>query len=146
MSEQIKWIINRSIEDIEYLRTPKLDIGRLESKIGALNYEDLNRISNNLVNFIEFAKQNGYFASDSELRTNWVESDIPYFEDINDIRTLATQFKKLYNVESDIVYFTETLDFKQMNTIERIFFKSLQYNNNVGNLKIYCDEYECGEV
>lgn len=140
-----KWILNRKIEDIELLRDQTLDTGRLDAQIGALNFEDLNRISANLIDFKEKLLSNAYFTKMSGLKLNWTMSDIPYLEDINSIRLIALIVKNIFNISDyNSISMSNTLNFTEMNDIERLFFNTYAYNNNIKQQEWYCNIIECG--
>lgn len=76
-------ITDRQQSDIEYARTHQNDL--VNKNKGAWNYTDANRVCNNLKYAAEYMYDQGFLSQPYEMsvKTNWVETDIITYEQLN---------------------------------------------------------------
>ena len=76
-------IMDRTPEDVLYARMYQNDL--VNKNKGAWNYTDLNRICNNLKYAAEYMYNNGFLSQpySMQVKTNWTETDIITYEQIN---------------------------------------------------------------
>ena len=76
-------ITNRKHADVEYARTHQNDL--VNKNIGAWNYTDANRVCNNLKYAAEYMYDQGFLSEpySMSIKTNWTESDIITYEQLN---------------------------------------------------------------
>lgn len=142
--DRLKWIVDRSIEDIRYITQPQLDVGKLDAHKGCLNYTDLNRISSNIFKIHNVVSKYGYFADVNLLKTYWVVEDIPYLEDINVIRDISNNYNSMFQIYTDGILYTNTLTFKDLNKIEKILLSIKTVIKKINEQKLYCNDVLCG--
>lgn len=141
MVDEISCIFDRTLEDVIYA----FDNQTLVSK-GALNYEDLNRIEGN-IDIIVFALSTiGYYLR-LDVKTNWEETDIPTYVEMNrirnNIRKLIIKFVEIgiFPQVEDLYY----LDYTEVNNWERILCQLFMGYKNYLETIIYCGTRYCGE-
>lgn len=115
-------ITNRTYADVEYARSHQND---LEHKnIGAWNYTDINRICNNLKYAAEHMYEVGFLLEpySMQLKTDWKETDIITFEQLNDMIINNMNNLKTYS-RADLYWYNITsianMDYSLANWIER---------------------------
>lgn len=141
MVDEISCIFDRTLEDVIYA----FDNQTLVSK-GALNYEDLNRIEGN-IDIIVFALSTiGYYLR-LDIKTDWEETDIPTYVEMNrirnNIRKLIIKFVEIgiFPQVEDLYY----LDYAEVNNWERILCQLFMGYKNYLETIIYCGTRYCGE-
>lgn len=112
---------------------------------GALNYQDLNRIENNMFIIINLLKPLGehfYF----DLKYNWVETDRLKFVDANRIRNnVYVMNNSFYNSSIQPISQRNRLNFQEVNLWETYISECNQSINKIENSYRYCGELICGE-
>lgn len=142
--DRLQWIVDRSIEDIRYITQPQLDVGRLDAHKGCLNYTDLNRISTNMIKIHNIVSKFGYFNDINNLNTQWSIQDIPYLEDINIIRDISNNYNSMFKIYTEKILYNNTLDFKELNKIEKILISIKNVLNRITSQQLYCNDIICG--
>lgn len=142
--DNLLWIIDRTAEDIKYISNPLLDVGKIEAHKGAFNYQDMNRISVNLKIIADTLEELGYFVRADNLRNNWRVTDIPYFEDIEEIRGASNIYRNIFKMGIPIVLTRDTIDYIDLNRIEEILSEVNQYFKNIKKQQIYTGDAICG--
>lgn len=76
-------IMDRKREDVEYAKTHQNDL--INKNKGAWNYTDANRVCNNLKYAAEYMLNQGFLSEPYpiQVKTDWVESDIITYEQLN---------------------------------------------------------------
>ena len=112
---------------------------------GALNYQDLNRIENNMFIIINLLKPLGeHFYLD--LKYDWIESDILKFVDANRIRNnVYIMNNSFYNNSIQPISERNRLDFPEVNLWETYVSECNQSIDKIENSYRYCGELICGE-
>ena len=90
-------ITNRTRADVEYARTHQNDL--VNKNIGAWNYTDANRVCNNLKYAAEYMLNQGFLPEpySAQIKTNWTESDIITYEQINNMIVYNMNNLKTYS-------------------------------------------------
>lgn len=112
---------------------------------GSLNFQDLNRIENNMFIIINLLKPLGeHFYLD--LKYDWIESDILKFVDANRIRNnVYIMNKSFYNSLIQPISERNRLDFPEVNLWETYVSECNQSISKIENSYRYCGELICGE-
>ena len=112
---------------------------------GALNYQDLNRIENNMFIVINLLKPLGeHFYLD--LKYDWVEKDILKLIDANRIRNnVYILNNSFYNNSIQPITKRDRLDYIEVNLWETYISECNQSINKIENSYRYCGELICGE-
>lgn len=112
---------------------------------GALNYQDLNRIENNMFVVINLLKPLGeHFYLD--LKYDWVETDILKLIDANRIRNnVYILNNSFYNNSIQPITKRDRLDYIEVNLWETYISECNQSINKIENSYRYCGELICGE-
>ena len=153
-------IYDRKQSDVDLLKTLKNKINQLywESLTvlekenwfigkGAIKYTDLNRIENNSLYLKEQLEQYGYLAT-VDVKLDWEMTDFLKLEDINRIKqNVINLIDGYYSLPwSPVISLVPTtLDFEQVNEIEKMLF-DLDYilNNMIDGFR-YCGTFVCGQ-
>ena len=112
---------------------------------GSLNYQDLNRIENNMFVIINLLKPLGeHFYLD--LKYDWIESDILKFVDANRMRNnVYVMNNSFYNSSIQPISERNRLDFPEVNLWETYVSECNQSIDKIENSYRYCGELICGE-
>ena len=112
---------------------------------GSLNYQDLNRIENNMFIVINLLKPLGeHFYLD--LKYDWVEKDILKLIDANRIRNnVYILNNSFYNNSIQPITKRDRLDYIEVNLWETYISECNQSINKIENSYRYCGELICGE-
>lgn len=141
------WVVDRTFEDVRFVAQDTLDTGKLPPHKGALNYQDLNRIYNNLKVLSKYLELLGNIINLDLVKTNWQMEDLPYLEDINDLRDTINYLKKTFKIGSDYgqIRYWDTLNFEDVNLLERFGQLIGQLIIQTMEQQLYCGEFFCGE-
>lgn len=144
--KRLVWITDRTLNDVKAISSKKIDVGKEPINKGTLNYEDLNRINNNLKKIDVYLKQSGYFTKIQNTKSNYTMSDIPWLEDINEWRQVIIDTRKMFGLQKylDEIRLYETLDYIDMNTIEESCKQIGQMILNLQEQQLYCGDVITG--
>lgn len=138
------FIYDRTYQDVTYAYNNQDSTQLLK---GALNWQDLNRIENNILDTMNDFNNVGYVII-LDCKIDWVESDIPDLVQITRIRDnvnkLVIKFLSLNHVP--YVVKTEYLNYIQLNTLEKNLKLLRDCLNIYGEQNLYCGTLFCGEV
>ena len=165
--EQI--IYDRTQADVDYAR---LNPDSKEYLKGTLNYVDLNRIERN---YLELQGKLALIGKDTEINPvktfvtllysemtqnydyyqnmtyeellnedKWIMTDFIFIEYINQIRRNVEEIKKAINSNEPIEY-TSSLDYKQLNSLEKILYEATIFVQNQMKSFQYAGTFYCGE-
>lgn len=165
--EQI--IYDRTQADVDYAR---LNPDSKEYLKGTLNYVDLNRIERN---YLELQGKLALIGKDTEINPvktfvtllysemtqnydyyqnmtyeellnedKWIMTDFIFIEYINQIRRNVEEIKKAINSNEPIEY-TSSLDYKQLNALEKILYEATIFVQNQMKSFQYAGTFYCGE-
>lgn len=165
--EQI--IYDRTQADVDYAR---LNPDSKEYLKGTLNYVDLNRIERN---YLELQEKLALIGKDTEINPvktfvtllysemtqnydyyqnmtyeellnedKWIMTDFIFIEYINQIRRNVEEIKKAINSNEPIEY-TSSLDYKQLNALEKILYEATIFVQNQMKSFQYAGTFYCGE-
>lgn len=165
--EQI--IYDRTQADVDYAR---LNPDSKEYLKGTLNYVDLNRIERN---YLELQEKLALIGKDTEINPvktfvtllysemtqnydyyqnmtyeellnedKWIMTDFIFIEYINQIRRNVEEIKKAINSNEPIEY-TSSLDYKQLNSLEKILYEATIFVQNQMKSFQYAGTFYCGE-
>lgn len=137
-------IYDRKQSDVDYAKAHPDSTEYLK---GALNFTDLTRIERNCLEIqrkldlllgkkitINPVKPNGI----------WQMTDLIFMKDINQIRTNIEQIKNIINSTEQIEY-TNSLDYKQLNILEKIIYEATVYIFEKTKEFQYVGTFYCGE-
>lgn len=168
----MKFIYDRTQADVDYA---KQNPDSKEFLKGALNYTDLDRIEQNYINLankLELIGKNvtinpvkSYIATlYQELLDNystyadipdvtyeellnedkWKMTDLIFLDYINQIRDNVKAFKEALNIKDTIEY-TNSLNYKQLNILEKILYEVYIYIEESMKTFEYSGTFYCGE-
>lgn len=141
MVDEISCIFDRTLEDVTYAFNNQTLVSK-----GALNYEDLNRIEGN-IDIIVFALSTIGYHLRLDIKTDWEETDIPTYVEMNrirnNIRKLIIKFVEIgiFPQVEDLYY----LDYTEVNNWERILCQLFMGYKNYLETIIHCGTRYCGE-
>lgn len=115
-------VYDRTANDVAYVFTHQGSDAELK---GALNVSDLNRIENNT----EWLKQqlliHGYHTDEMNIKTNWLNTDFIYLDDIDRIRQNVIELVDAYYdliASPTIMLGEEPLIHTHINDVEKVIF------------------------
>lgn len=114
-------IMDRTNEDVEYARTHQNDL--VHKHKGAFNYTDMNRICNNLKYAAEYMYDQGFLSQpyQMQIKTNWKESDIVTYNQINSMIVVHMNNLKTYargDLEWNYIPSIANVDYVLLNRLE----------------------------
>ena len=115
-------IMNRTYADVIYAKQHQNDL--INKNIGAWNYTDLNRICNNLKYAAEYMYDQGFLNQpySIQVKTNWVETDIITYEQLNSMVINNMNNLKTYS-RTDLEWYPissiTNMDYMTANWIEK---------------------------
>lgn len=115
-------ITNRKYADVEYAKTHQNDL--VNKNIGAWNYTDANRVCNNLKYAAEYMYDQGFLPEPyaMQIKTNWTESDIITYEQLNTMIVRNMNNLKTYSrpdLEWHYIASIANMDYAVANWIEQ---------------------------
>lgn len=139
------WITDRTLDDVRFIAQDTLDTGKMQAHKGALNYQDLNRIYSNIKVLLKHLENIGnYIVMEDTVKTTWVVTDLPYLEDIDDLRNLMKTIKDLLNLQTNQIRYWETLNYEDMNILESVGKLCGQMIINIYTQVLYTNDVICG--
>lgn len=165
----MEFIYDRTQQDVDFA---KKNPSNKEYLKGALNYIDLNRIERNYLDLAEKLQVIGKNVTLTPVKTfiatlynelienysyyadmtyeellnedDWKMTDLIFIEYINQIRENVKILKEKLNINENIE-FTNTLDYKQLNVLEKILFEVYENVEKATKAFKYSGTFYCGE-
>lgn len=140
------WITDRTIDDVKFISQHTIDVALLPHHKGALNYTDLNRINSNFIKINKYLKTYGYNTRVGTNKTIWRVEDLPYLEEINKFREIVVEVKDMLGIGNELgqIRFWETLNYEDVNLIERMIQYIGELVQNIEKQTLWCGEIVCG--
>lgn len=144
--DNLPWITDRTIEDVKFISQDTVDVGVLPHHKGALNYTDLNRINENFIVIGKLLEKYGYNTRIGTNKTIWKLEDLPYLEDINELRSILVETRNMLGVGDELgqIRFWDTLNYEDVNLIEKTMRLIGDLIQNVEKQGLWCGEVICG--
>ena len=114
---------------------------------GALNYVDLNRVEGNCVYLQERLQSYGYMAS-VNVKLDWTVEDFFRLADLNRIKQNVLNLAEVYYTlptTPTITLLPLTLNYTQLNDIEKFIFDLNVILERMIDSFIYCGTFNCGQ-
>lgn len=140
------WITDRDIADVKFISQDTVDVALLPHHKGALNYTDLNRINSNFIVIGGLLEKVGYFTRIGTNKTKWKVEDLPYLEDINELRSILIDVRDMLGIYNKLgaIRFWDTLDYEDVNIIERTMEYIGELVQNIEYQSLWCGEVITG--
>lgn len=140
------WITDRTIDDVKFISQDTIDVGKLAYHKGALNYTDLNRINDNFIKIGIILDKLGYYNKIGTNKTTWIMSDIPYLEDVNELRNICKNVRNMLNITKFLkeIRFWDTLNYEDVNIIEETIKMIGDMTSKLQQQQLYCGEVISG--
>lgn len=168
----MKFIYDRTQADVDYA---KQNPDSKEFLKGTLNYTDLDRIERNYIDLVNKLDVIGKKVTINPVKSyiatlyqdlidtyatyadmpdvtyeellnedKWEMTDLIFIDYINQIRDNVKAFKEALNIKDEIEY-TNSLNYKQLNVLEKILNEVYKYTEEAMKSYVYAGTFYCGE-
>lgn len=131
------------MENLIFDRT-QLDLDN-DTEKGQYTYTDLNRVESWCKYLADILNSYNYYVS-IETKTDWIESDYHWSEDLERIRQNVNDLKEAYFAFTEIPANLEYMTIEKANDIEKILSEIDFILTSMENNFIYCSVASCGQA